>query len=121
MDGNLPNTALCIKSPFAQLVVEGRKTWELRSFRTHKRERIAIAMSQTQSLVGEVDIVDCIPLDDTLIQQNVAKHQVHDPRGLLGGGQLFAWVLESPSQYNPPKSYEHPAGAISWVHLNKAP
>lgn len=118
-DGSLPNFALCIKPPFAQLVVEGHKTWEIRSFRTQKREKIAIAMSGSRTLIGEVDIVDCICLDEDLLRNSFSKHRVRDLSCFLGR-QLFAWVLKSPKQYSPPKPYEHPPGAISWVCLGKA-
>lgn len=121
-DSSSPGAALVVKSPWAEMILQGRKCWELRSQKTQKRERICIALSGSKKLLGEVDLVDCIELDDHSIENNFNKHQVVDPRHILkiqSPAPIYAWVLQSPSLYSSPKEYHHPSGAITWVQLNK--
>src|SRR4051812_46967191 len=106
--------ALSIRQPWAELILLSHKTIEVRSLRTHIRERIYIYAglgridSEVEAriarkfeidteelprgvLVGTVEIVDCRPL--TQSQNRAALRSRSDETE----GQ-FAWILERPER-----------------------
>ncbi|MDI6769437.1 MAG: ASCH domain-containing protein [Anaerolineales bacterium] len=109
--------ALSFRQPWAGLVLEGRKTLDLRTWSTHYRGPLAIyaslevekeacqahgvdiAQLTTGALIGIVDLVDVIPLDEAAYNARQAEH--------LGGRRfrpgLFGWVLTNPRPLDPPQ------------------
>lgn len=112
---------LVIKPYWAKKILAGEKTWEIRGRQTHKRGKIGIIISGTGRVWGEVDLVDCIPLqgpdDVELILQNQDKH--HVPLAGIVYRKPWAWVLENPVKYDEPVPYNHPQGAVIWVNLGE--
>jgi len=103
--------ALSVRQPFAELILRGIKTVEVRSRRTHVRGRVYVYASRTRDnpgdearvsrkhridvdalprgvLVGTVEIVDCSPLRRP--DSKAAGFAITDPAG------LFAWHLARP-------------------------
>jgi hypothetical protein len=109
--------ALSFRQPWAALILEGRKTLDLRTWATHYRGRLAIyaslevekeacqahrvdiAQLTTGALIGIVDLVDVIPLDEAAYNARQAEH--------LGGRRfrpgLYGWVLKNPRPLDPPQ------------------
>jgi len=109
--------ALSFRQPWAALILEGRKTLDLRTWSTHYRGRLAIYASlevekeacqahgvdiahlTTGALVGIVDLVDVIPLEEAAYNARLAEH--------LGGRSfrpgLYGWVLTNPRPLDPPQ------------------
>ena len=58
--GAAPTVALVLRPERAQKVLGGSKTLELRGSATTKRRKVAVAVSGTCCLAGEVRITDCI-------------------------------------------------------------
>lgn len=85
---------LIVRSPYARLIVQGRKTWELRSKATKIRGRIGIAEAGSKAVIGEVDLTGCIE-GHTLFQlsEHSAKHHVED-RALMLQWPLFLGCLK---------------------------
>ncbi len=110
--------ALSIRQPWAELILRGRKTIELRTWKTNHRGRIAIHASQTVreeaclaygldparvvrgALVGTVELVDVLALDDsmweTLRDQHLSQRDFPGP--------MFGWRLEHPQRLPQPIS-----------------
>lgn len=104
--------ALSFRQPWAELVLQGRKTMDLRTYNTHYRGRIAIHASQTVEadkcweyslnpdnldvggIVGTAELVDVIPLDETAYNAHQAAHLAgrHWREGLYG------WVFVQPER-----------------------
>lgn len=104
--------ALSFRQPWAELVLQGRKTMDLRTYNTHYRGRMAIHASQTVEsdkcwendlnpdnldaggIVGTVELVDVMPLDGATYNEHQAAH--------LGGRHwregLYGWVLAHPER-----------------------
>jgi ASCH domain len=103
--------ALSIKQPWAELIMRGVKTIEVRSLRTHKRARVQIYASKggvslasceriekehgvdvkslpRGVLVGTIEIVGCRPLAPTDSTAAAFWIDKGDPR--------FAWMLAEP-------------------------
>ena len=100
--GGLPSKAPCIKPKWADLILKGVKSVELRSTMTHIRGVIAIAHSG--HLYGEVAIIDCFAVSDEWL------HSVEDLQILPAYKTVYAWVLKGHHRYDRPLRYKHPRG-----------
>jgi hypothetical protein len=109
--------ALSFRQPWATLILEGRKTMDLRTWSTHYRGPLAVYASlevekdactlhgvdmmtlTTGALIGIVDLIDIIPLTKKLYDANEQKHLAgrHFREG------LFGWTLANPRPLNPPQ------------------
>ena len=102
--------ALSIRQPWAELILEGRKRYELRSWRGPSGERILIHAAMrvdgasailaglqpealnAGALVGSVEVVDCVPFTPEI------ANEMRDAKAYFGDWQagLFAWELRDP-------------------------
>jgi len=104
--------ALSFRQPWAELVLRGQKTLDLRTYNSHFRGRFLIHAAQeiereacvahgldpdalpTGGLVGSVELVDVVPLDEATYAARQAEH--------LGGRSfragLFGWALARPER-----------------------
>ena len=108
--------ALSIRQPWAELILRGRKTIELRTWQTNTRGRIAIHASQTVqeeactaygldparvvrgALVGTVELVDIAPLDEGEWEARRDQHlSLSD-----FPGPTFGWRLADPQRLPQP-------------------
>ena len=110
---------LIVRSPWVEMILDGRKTWEIRGRATHVRGRIALIRGGSGLVVGTCEIFDVVgPLT------------LEDLRGNAGNAGLalrevtiipykktYAWVLRDVKQFIPPRPYKHPSGAVIWVKL----
>lgn len=108
---------LIIKSPYIELILEGKKTWEIRGSRTNIRGTIGLIKSGSKKVFGEVDIVDCIELDINMYNKHCLELYGKQEKS-LPYERTYAWVLKKPKIYDEPKDYVHPLGAIIWVNLD---
>lgn len=104
--------ALSFRQPWAELVLQGRKTMDLRTYNTHYRGRLAIHASQTAEvekcwenelnpdnldaggIVGTIELVDVIPLDEAAYQEHMDAHLA----GRRWREGLYGWVLARPER-----------------------
>jgi len=108
--------ALSIRQPWAELIIQGRKTIELRTWQTSYRGRIAIHASQTVReeaciaygldparvvrgvLVGTAELVDISTLDEAAWEILRGEHlSLRD-----FPGPMFGWRLENPQRLPQP-------------------
>lgn len=118
--------ALSIRQPWAELILLGHKTIEVRSQRTNIRERIYIYAGRNRIesevedrvenqfdidvdglprgvLVGTIEIIGCRPLKKG--DSKAACFKIEQPDG------LFAWLLERPERaanLRTPKKHPQP-------------
>ena len=110
--------ALSIKEPWAGLIVEGKKTIELRSFRTHYRGPVLVHRSgKGGGIVGAMEIVDVIKIESLDQFRSLRdKHQAPDE---FYQEKLFGWILENvkPVEFIPCKGklglWEPPADILN--------
>lgn len=104
--------ALSFRQPWAELILQGRKTMDLRTYNTHHRGALAIHASQTieaemcwehdlnpdnldvGGVVGTVELLDVIPLDEAAYQEHRAAHLA----GRRWREGLYGWVLAHPKR-----------------------
>ncbi len=109
-------SALIIKKQWLDLILEGKKTWELRGSKTKKRETISLIESGSGEIKGSCKIVDCLgPLTKEQFSNNTNKHRSLQP----SYKKTYAWVLSEPKRFEKGIKYNHPQGAIIWVKLDK--
>lgn len=102
--------ALSFRQPWAELILQGRKTMDLRTYNTHHRGRILIHAAQTVesdacrlhgmdpstmaagTFVGSVTVVDVVPLTEERYAATCDQHLAgrHFQPGMYG------WILADP-------------------------
>lgn len=105
---------LKISDKWVHLVLNGKKSWEIRRTNTKVRERIALGNTKSKTHVGYATIVDSFEMTLEDLKKHNDKHQAND---FLDGyakdrKTLFAWVLESIESEPKPKPYSFSTG--SW-------
>ncbi len=113
--------ALLIRRPWIDLILDGKKTWEIRGSGTSIRETIGLIASGSGTVIGVCDLVDCIgPLTIAEFGRNAAKAAMTRAEARSGSGyrHTYAWVLDKPRGLKKPVPYQHPSGAVIWVNLD---
>ena len=112
--------ALLIRHPWIDLILDGKKTWEIRGSRTAIRGTIGLIPSGSGAIAGVCDVIDCIgPLSAYAFRKNAAKAGMRPNEAELGWYQnTYAWVFSNPRRLKDPVPYKHPAGAVIWVNLD---
>ncbi|PFG05294.1 ASCH domain-containing protein [Bacillus sp. es.034] len=111
---------LIIRFPWIELILDGKKTWEIRGSNTKIRGPIALIKSGSGMVYGEVNISDSKELTLKDYQVSNEFHRVQsDGSQALPYKKTYAWVLEKPRMYKEPIPYKHPMGAVIWVNLKE--
>ncbi len=71
---------LIIKPKWADLILTGQKTWEIRGSRTNKRGTIGIIKSGTGKVFGTVELTDCIRCTVRRFLAYGDEHCIEDPK-----------------------------------------
>lgn len=111
---------LVVRSPYARLLASGKKSWEMRSRPTKIRGRIAIIEAGSGLIIGICDLVDCLPSIDAAELVNMSDRHCIPINAWTSGTQDWTtpWVIENAKEIDPPISYQHKSGAVTWVLLN---
>ena len=112
--------ALVVRVPWASMIVQGTKSWEIRGAATTIRGTIAIAAKGTGTIVGVCSLVDVrgpLSADEYAASRTLrgAGGELSSPS--LPYGRTYAWVLSDPRPVIPHIRYPHPSGAVIWVRL----
>lgn len=110
--------ALIIKEKWLNLILSGKKTWEIRSSSTRIRGKILLIKSGSKQIFGECELVDIIKLDLDQYKISANKHCINVKQDILPYKNTYAWVLQNPQKYNNPIPYKHPMGAVIWVNID---
>lgn len=109
---------LIVKSPWIDLILNGKKTWEIRGANTTKRGTIALIKSGTGKIFGTVDIIGSHELQAEEFIKVTDKHCIEKPESFLHMySKIHAWVFANPVKYETLVDYKHPKGAVIWVRL----
>ncbi|HEY4230276.1 MAG TPA: ASCH domain-containing protein [Thermoanaerobaculia bacterium] len=112
--------AVPIRTPFVGWILDGKKTWEIRSRSTNIRGRIALIEGGSGTVVGTCDLVEVIgPLTEQDVRDAAGPRMNSRPKDCDGCVGQFAWVLADVRRLVPPVPYTHPSGAVTWVKLDE--
>jgi hypothetical protein len=121
-DAFAADRGLIIRQPWADQILEGSKTWEIRGSSTHVRGRIAIIAARSKHVSGYCDLVGVQgPLTLNELLETIDLHGISRQELVQQGlpyPNTYAWILERPEKLKRPTAYRHPSGAIIWVRLH---
>lgn len=111
-------SAIPIRSPFIDQILEGSKTWEIRSKFTTKIGPVALIRSGSGTVVATAVLSEVLEITPSLAQTNARKMGMSkaDAADCVG---LHAWVLKDVVKFKTPVPYKHPSGAVTWVTLDE--
>jgi hypothetical protein len=112
-------SAIPIKSPWVEMILNGTKTWEVRSKNTKKLGPVALIKSGTGTVVATAKIAEVIELTESLARKN-AKKMGMSVVDAVSCVKYYAWVLSDVVPLKNPVPYKHPSGAVTWVSLDEA-
>ena len=113
--------ALVIHGEYVDMILNGKKSWEMRSRRTNIRGKIGLIKSGSGRISGTVELVDCKgPLTLKEYKVNARKAGMKSNDISRSSLPICAWVLKNPKKLRKPIKYKHPAGAITWVRVREA-
>lgn len=107
---------LIVKEHWANLILSGKKSWEIRSRNTSVRGRVGIAISGTGKVFGSVEIIDSIGVTYSDMLQNKENHKIEDHDLIFKYPVPKAWVMVHPEKFEEPVTYNHKQGAVIWVN-----
>jgi hypothetical protein len=107
---------LVVKQPWADMLVDGSKTWEIRRTNTKRRGRIFILSNGEKIGEGNLTAVHG-PCSVDELENYIDKHKVNNEflRKYSRGKKLFAWEISAKRIRK--TGYKHPKGAIIWVKM----
>ena len=109
---------LVIAAPWIDKILDGEKTWEIRSRRNSRVGMIALCR-KGGPIVGTCVIGESIPLPRERFARHFARHRVSAAalEAFYRDRPVFAWPLSEVRRIDPPIAYKHPSGG-SWVTLS---
>ncbi len=115
----VPERGLVVRRGPVEKILQGTKTWEIRTRSTNVRGRIALIESASGLIVATVELVDVKgPLRYSEYRDNARKWGGKSSDvGRSDHLRYYAWVLKNPTRFRTPIPYRHPRGAIIWVKL----
>jgi hypothetical protein len=111
---------LIIADPWIGYILDGRKTWEMRSSETSVRGPFALIRKGTGAIWGIAALVDVgRALTPREMLASFDWHQI--PADMIRSGQVAKWntpwVFADIRSLATPVPYSHPSGAVTWVNL----
>ena len=106
---------LIVKQPFGDLIIDGKKTWELRSKSAPKKKlNREILLLSSGFALGKIKIKKCFEANKKEIIANQKKHK-SNINGLIDENYFHVWEVNVIEKFSKPKKYSHPLGARIWV------
>lgn len=107
---------LVVKEHWANKILSGEKTWEIRGRNTHVRGEVGIAISGTGKVFGTVSLIDSKPIGLHDALGNMDKHRLCANDAAFMYAQPHAWEIENAERFDEPIPYTHKRGAVVWVN-----
>ncbi|MDQ6436334.1 hypothetical protein RB623_19935 [Mesorhizobium sp. LHD-90] len=113
---------LIIDDPWIGFILDGSKTWEMRSTGASHRGWFALIRKGTGAVWGVARLVDSgAPLSPDDMIAAFEKHRI--PAEMIRSGQVAKWntpwKLADVRKLSAPVPYRHKSGAVTWVELDE--
>lgn len=113
---------LVIDEPWIGHILDGSKTWEMRSSSASHRGWFGLIRKGTGTVCGIANLVECgAPLTPGEMLTNRQNHQI--PDAMIQSGEVSKWntpwKLENIQKLSMPVPYRHKPGAVTWVLLDE--
>lgn len=112
--------ALVVDQPWIDLILSGRKTWEMRGTSTSFRGWFGLIRKGSGQVVGAARLTGAgEPLSTEQMIATIDRH--HIPEQMIRSGAVSKWTtpwhLADARPLPQPVPYRHPWGAVTWVNL----
>ena len=110
---------LIIREPYVKLIVEGKKTWELRRLNT--KIRGYVALMYRGKLYGFAKLNDVFKMKVDKLKKYYSKHLTENvaiDKYANDKAELYVWIFSDPIKLPKPIDISYPKGAQVWVKLN---
>ena len=111
---------LIIRDPWITRILDGDKTWEMRSKPTLYRGRMALVRKATGMAFGTAELADSLPpLNAESFCAARARHGIpaNMDAAVLRDGWIYPWVLRDVRRLWSPVIVGQKSGAVIWVTL----
>ncbi|WP_156917714.1 ASCH domain-containing protein [Salinarimonas rosea] len=111
---------LTIRELWIDLILDGQKTWELRTSATANRGKIALVRKGSGLIEGVATLVDVLPpLDRRGLAESFELHRIppEEQENAIANDWLTPWVFVDPLRFAAPVAYRHPNGAVRFFDL----
>ena len=112
---------LIVDHPWIDLILDGEKTWEMRSTGTSHRGwfgLIAKGSGAVQGIARLVDVGPPLSLEEMLRAERYHRIGSETLRGGMAGRWNVPWKLADARRLPEPVPYRHSPGAVVWVALD---
>lgn len=115
--------ALIIADPWIGYILDGSKTWEMRSSGASHRGWFGLIRKGTGAIYGVARLVDVgAPLSPGEMIASIDRHRI--PESMIRSGEVAKWntpwKLADVRRLARPVPYMHKSGAVTWVELDAA-
>lgn len=112
--------ALIVDQPWIDLILSGRKTWEMRGTGTSHRGWFGLIRKGSGQVVGAARMTGSgAALTQAEMIATMDRH--HIPEHMIRSGAVAKWTtpwhLSDARPLGRPVAYNHPYGAVTWVNL----
>ena len=113
---------LVIASPWIDFILDGQKTWDMRSTSTSHRGWFGLIRKGSGQIFGVAKLVECgAPMSKNEMIATFDRHRI--PERLILSGTVDKWIvpwkLEEVRVFFKPIPYTHKSGAVTWVNLDQ--
>ncbi len=115
------DTGLVVADPWIGMLLDGSKTWEMRSRNAKVRGWIALIRKGSGQVYGIARLVDVSgPLTTSEMAQSSDQHKIPASTYTVGefSKHRFAWKMAEARRLTKPIPYTHKSGAVIWVKLD---
>lgn len=112
--------ALVIRSPWIDLILSGKKTWEMRTKKTNIRGKIALIKAGSGLIYGTAELRESLPslsFEEMRLTQNFHAIPDSELHSAFNRRWTVPWVLRDIRPLAIPTPYSHKNGAITWVEV----
>ncbi len=109
---------LIVREPYASLIVEGKKEWEIRKTKTKIRGEVLIISNG--KAVGKAELVDVLgPFTPEELAEHEDKHHatLEFLREYSNGKPLYAWVFRNAEKFERPRGVRMARGVQVWANV----
>lgn len=114
--------ALIIADPWIGYILDGSKTWEMRSNAVSHRGWFGLIRKRTGAVYGVARLVETgAPLSPDEMVATFERHRI--PEHMIRSGEVAKWntpwILADVQRLAAPVRYRHRSGAVTWVELDE--
>eukprot|EP01083_Nonionella_stella_P129489 392919_1 len=112
--------ALLLEQKWLREIINGSKTWELRSCNTRIKGKVFLA--HKDMIYGETYIIDSFQIDkrELVLPENIHKHHVLHPLRndkIIAWTKVYVWVLANTKEYQDPIQFTRKQGQQVWCKI----